>query len=179
MIQKILEKKPVYTALLFTVNEMQIEVKPDVVHTHHNVERQASVLILPITEENEVYLVQQYRYNQGREVLECVAGYIDANEDPLVAAKRELREETGLSATEWLPIPLLEIGASSYQGKIYSYIAKGLISGETDFDEAEDIQTVKLPLRNAMKKVMDGEINMVSSVSLLFFGEKLLREGAL
>lgn len=178
MIQKIHSKKPILETTLFTVNELTVEVKPSVIRNHHNIERKSTVHILPI-DDNDVFLISQYRYNLGKDVIECVAGFIEENEDPLDAAKRELQEETGLSAATWKTLPMIELGGGSIKAKQYLYIASGLTKGATAFDESESIETIRIPLMSAVKKVMTGEIDIVTSMSLILMANELQREGKL
>lgn len=176
MKQPVHAKKSVLATKLFTVNELEVEIKPGVRRIHHNVERDPIVYVFPITADNYIYLTKQYRYNHERYVIEAVAGYIEKNEDPLVAAKRELKEETGLIAKTWHMLPQMEMGAGSFKGKVYLFVAKDLEEGETNFDESEEIETIKIPLEECVKKIENGEINLIMSVAGILLTYKLIRE---
>jgi ADP-ribose pyrophosphatase len=121
------------------------------------------VYIFPLTEDNKIYLVKQYRYNLETDVLEGVAGYVEKNELPLDAAKRELREETGLTADEWKKLPSMKVGAGVIHSELHFFVAKGLHAGNTQFDEGEEIELVKMPFGEAIEKVLSGEIAIVPS----------------
>lgn len=179
MKQTIISKKPVFEAKFFTVNELEIEIKPNVIRTHHNVEIDPIVYVFPLTNEGDIYLTTQYRYNLGKEMLDGVAGYIDEGEDPLTAAKRELKEEAGIEAKKWDLLCIAERGAGSVLTKIYMYVAQDLIFGETKFDESEDISLVKMSLADAVQKVLDGEITIVSGMTGLLLLDKLKQLGKL
>ena len=118
-----------------------------------------AVCILPLTDDGEVILERQYRYAVRQILTEIPAGKLDApDEDPLEAAKRELREETG--ATERVMIPLGDYyGSPAILGeRIRMFLAKGLTFGETEFDEDEFLEVFRLPLDEAEAAVLRGEI---------------------
>src|SRR5690606_21823269 len=75
-------------------------------------------------------------------------GGAPADEDPLDAAKRELKEETGLTATRWTEMMRLHTSNSVTDETGIVYVAEGLTEGETDFDETEVIEVLKLPLED-------------------------------
>ena len=70
----------------------------EVVHHH------GGACIMPVTDQGEVYLVRQFRYALGEEMWELPAGKLEAGEDPFEAAKRELEEECGVTADEYIPL---------------------------------------------------------------------------
>lgn len=145
--------------------------------TRHLVDREPVVYIFPLTPEYDVYLTSQYRYNHGKHIIDGVAGYVDPGEDPLVAAKRELKEEAVITADELGKIGEFEIGAGVLKGKVHTYFAKGLSHGDTEFDEEEDIELLKMPLSEAVNKVISGEINITACCLGLLLLDKLKQEG--
>lgn len=89
-------------------------------------------------------------------------------EPPLAAARRELREETGLQAETWEELMCLHPSNSITDEVGYVYVATGLTEGETDFEETEDLEIRKLPLSDAVQMVFDGEItDAISAAALL------------
>jgi ADP-ribose pyrophosphatase len=103
------------------------------------VEHSGGVVIIGITDEGKVPMVWQYRKAAESAVLEIPAGKLEPDEDPMEAALRELKEETGYSAARISPI----FGAYSSIGYsteiLHFYLAEGLTPGDTDFDENEAI----------------------------------------
>ena len=118
-----------------------------------------AVCVIPITDEGEVICVRQYRYPYGEVLLEIPAGKLDfKGEIPDDAVRRELREETGATS-----------GKLTYLGKFYSspaildecihmYMAEELTFGDTDPDEDEFIESVRIPLPELVEMVMRGEV---------------------
>lgn len=118
-----------------------------------------AVCVLALTDENEVLLERQYRYPFHEVVTEIPAGKLDApDEDPLAAAKRELREETGAEAREWTLLGEY-YGSPAIMGeRIRMYLARGLTFGERDLDADEFLDVFRLPLEKAVKEVLAGRI---------------------
>jgi 8-oxo-dGTP pyrophosphatase MutT (NUDIX family) len=90
------------------------------------------------------------------------------DEDPLAAARRELREETGLTAGRWREIMRLHISNSITDEAGIVFVAEELSQGEPDFEETENIEVRKLPLADAIEMVRRSEITDVVSIAALF-----------
>lgn len=118
-----------------------------------------AVCIIPITDKNEVIMEHQYRYPIHTLVTEIPAGKLDSpDEDRLEAAKRELREETGYTADNWTDLGLYYPAPAYSDEKITMYMATGLHEGNTDLDEDEFLEVVKIPLEDLKEMVLRGEI---------------------
>ena len=118
-----------------------------------------AVCIVPITADNKVILENQYRYPIAQVVQEIPAGKLDyKDEDRLEAAKRELREETGYTADEWIDMGLYYPAPAYSDEKITMYLAKGLHKGENDLDDDEFIEVIEVPIEEVIEKIMSGEI---------------------
>ncbi len=118
----------------------------------------ASAVVALDAEEN-VILVRQYRAPVGRLTLEIPAGKFDhTGEDPLLCAQRELSEETGLLADSWRKLTVLETTPGFCNERIHIYLATGLTQGKTHPDEDEFVATTRMPLKEAVSKVMDGTL---------------------
>lgn len=122
--------------------------------------RHPAVFVVPVTDAGEVVLVRMFRYTMGRETIEVPAGGTDG-EEPLVAARRELREETGLEADEW--DDLGEVwslnGVAHAPGRIF--LARGLRASEQAHEMAEEgiSEVLRLPWSTVWAMVRDGEID--------------------
>ncbi len=118
-----------------------------------------AVAVLPLTDEGEVICVRQYRYAHGKMLTEIPAGKLDsADEDHVEAALRELREETGAVCKSLTPLGLYRATVAILDEKIDLYLAEGLTFGDTDPDEDEFLEIVRIPLSKMVEMVMSGEI---------------------
>ena len=87
------------------------------------------------------------------------------NIDPLESAKRELKEETGLIADDWQELMNLHTSNSVTDERGLIFVARDLTQGETEFEETEDLLIQKLPLEEAIERVLNGEITDAISVA--------------
>lgn len=150
----------------FTVYQdevIQPDGKPGEYATAHFI---PGVCVLAIDDEDFVYLTEQFRYVAGRNSTEVVAGAIE-NETPLEAAQRELKEEVGIAAEEIEEIGVVQLDNSIIKNEVTFFVARKLTQGETDRDGAEEMKIVKIKFREAVEKVLSGEINHSLSRALI------------
>lgn len=130
--------------------------------------------IIPIDEEGNTWLVGQYRYPLDEYSWEIPMGGGPISKDILDSAQRELKEETGLSAEKWTMIMRIHTSNSVTDEEGFVFLAENLSQGETAFEETEQLQILKLPLKDAVQKVMDGEITDGISIAGLLKVARLL-----
>ena len=119
-----------------------------------------AVCVIPVTEDNRVVVERQYRYPPDRLILEIPAGKrADPEEDRLSAIQRELREETGYSADEWLEIGDFHPAPAYSDEYITMYLARGLHKGQQHLDEDEFLDVCTVPLKDLVEDVMAGKIS--------------------
>lgn len=123
--------------------------------------------IVPIDEEGYTYLVGQWRYALGAYHWEIPEGGCPLGEDSLATAKRELAEETGLLAEEWTHLLDFHLSTSVTNEYGQAFLAKKLRQGQAKPEETEKIQVKRLPLREAIDMVMNGEITDSLSIMAL------------
>jgi 8-oxo-dGTP pyrophosphatase MutT (NUDIX family) len=127
-----------------------------------------AIAILPLDDEGNTWLVGQQRYTLGEYSWELPMGGAPLDESPLDAAKRELKEETGLGAERWSEVMRLHTSNSITDELGIVYIAEGLTQGEPEFEETEDLEICKLPLQAALQLVNDGKItDAISAAAIL------------
>ena len=124
-------------------------------YCHHN----GAVCVIPVTDEGEIICVRQFRYPFHEALIEIPAGKLDApDEDPTEAALRDLREETGAKCERLTYMGLYYPSPAILDEKIYMYLAEGLTFGETDFDEDEFLEIVRIPVDELCQAILKGEI---------------------
>lgn len=164
---KILSQKPILQADLFSIVETTLDVKGKT-HVHRNIFRPPVSLIFPLTDDGEIFLIKQYRYLHEETFLEEIAGHIDPGEEPLAAAKRELKEEAGMTAGKWSKFGEFVGTSSVVKSKIHLFVARDLSMGTSSPEEDEEITLVKMPLEEAVMHVLRGDIkNSIASLGIL------------
>lgn len=177
---KEITSRKIFSAKLFDVEESHITYTTGEKVVHHEVNRLPTVSIFPLTNNNELCLVKEYRYLFGTTVIAAPAGFVDRkNESPLQTAKRELEEEVGIRATAWTQISKIHIASSVIKGDSYLFLAQGLSFGNPRPEEGEMIQLIKLPLSEAIKKVLDGEIAVAATIIGILLLDKLQQQDKL
>ncbi len=123
------------------------------------VEHPGGVCVAALTDNNELLFVRQYRYPYEELVLELPAGKRDrADEDPLECGKRELFEETGATAEEYLSLGKVYPTPGFCNEIIHIFLARGLTFGDAAPDEDEFVEVERIPLDKAVAMVMNGEL---------------------
>lgn len=146
------------------------------VATREVIEHNGGICVVPITENGEVLMVEQYRYPYSEVVLEIPAGKRDGDEEPLEGGMRELKEETGAVAENYTFLGEL-YPTPGYCGEvIYMYLATGLSYGETDPDEDEFLNLKKIPLEKAVEMIMSGEIKDAKTQAAILKAERILKK---
>ena len=136
-----------------------------------------AVGVVPLTDKEEIICVRQYRYAHRMVMTEIPAGKLDSREeDHVEAALRELREETGARCEKLTYLGLFRSTPAILDEKIDLYLAEGLTFGETDPDEDEFLEVVRVPLSEMVDRVMAGEItDGKTQVAVLMVAEILRR----
>ena len=141
------------------------------------VEHNGGVCVVALTENNEIFLVKQFRYPYGEIIYEIPAGKRDGNEEPLACGIRELKEETGMTAKKFIPLGEL-YPSPGYCGEIiWMYAAVGLSAGESEPDEDEFLEAEKVPIEKAIEMIMSGEIKDAKTQAAVLKLAELIRQG--
>lgn len=173
---KISSQKSIFKAKLFDVQEVVFRNEKGEEKVHHVAIRDTIASVFPLNEKNEIYLLSEYRYTLGKRAIEAVAGHLDSGETAMHAAKRELKEEAGITALQMEEIARVEMSGSVFKNKAHLFLAKDLEVGVSHPEEDEDIQVIKMPLKEAVEKVMSGEINHASTMIGIMMLDKLKKE---
>lgn len=141
------------------------------------VEHNGGVCVVALTDNDEIYLVKQFRFPYQEVIWEIPAGKRDGNEDPMLGAIRELKEETGTTADTVIPIGEL-YPSPGYCGEIiWMYAAKGLHSGDKKLDEDEFLEAEKFPIDKVIDMIMSGEIKDAKTQAAVLKVAEMKRKG--
>ncbi len=131
-------------------------------------------VVIPLLDNGNVILEKQYRYPVGREMVEFPAGKLDPDEDPLICALRELREETGYSASEWAYGGCMHLAIAYSTEVIHIYFARGLTLGERDLDEGEFLDVFTAPAEQLIAWCADGTVTDAKTVTCALHLQQVL-----
>lgn len=133
--------------------------------------------VVALTEQNEVYLVGQFRYPTDQYSWEIVEGGADHGESPLNAVKRELIEEAGLIAEEWIQLGDEVHLSNCFSSEVcFLYLARGLSTTESSPDATEILQVKKVPFARCLEMLDSGEIKDAVSIIGLLRAERYLNK---
>lgn len=121
--------------------------------------------IIPLADDGDTWLVGQYRYPLDLYSWEIPMGGVPRGEDALAGARRELREETGLTAARWETLLECHVSNSITDEAGVVFVAEQLTAGEPDFGDTEDLRIRRLPFAEALAMVMDGRITDLLSMA--------------
>jgi len=151
--------KDIFKGFILDVKVDEIKQPDGNIGTRELIRHIGAVCVVPVTNDGKIIMEKQYRYPIAQVIVEIPAGKLDAaDEDRLEAAQRELREETGYTADEWIDMGLYYPAPAYSDEKITMYLAKGLHKGETDLDDDEFIEVIEVPIEDLVKDIMDGNL---------------------
>ena len=139
------------------------------------VEMLDGVCILPLDESGYVYLIEQFRYTLGCNTIEAPGGALNKGEDVLESAKKELKEETGILAQEFINLGKILPLTAVIKTTSILFLAKKLKFTEALLEETEQIKVVKMKLEDAQKMVMENKIYHAPTCVLLLKAIEYLR----
>ena len=131
--------------------------------------------VVAIDEENRIIMEKQFRYALNDYLLEIPAGKLDAGEDPLVCAKRELEEETGIIASEWISLGTIATSPGFCNEVIHLYVTKGLSKGEIHWDEDEYVEVERYTFDELLQRIKEEKIKDSKSLSALLLAMPYLK----
>ena len=163
--EEVLTEDVMWTGRIFNVNRLRVRL-PDGREALRDVVRHpGAVAIVALTDDGRICLVRQYRTALSRVTVEIPAGKLDPGEDPLVCAKRELKEETGMVAENMAFLTTIATSDGFTDELIHIYMATGLDYSESEPDDDEFINVDLVPLNELIDAVLDGRIEDCKTVT--------------
>jgi ADP-ribose pyrophosphatase len=147
-----------FSGLVVDMEQMEVRIGAKGWHLYQIVRHPGGVGVLPMHDDGTVTLIRQLRPAVGGHLLEIPAGRLHPGEDPAVCGRRELAEETGLTPRELVPLGRIYTSPGVFDEVIHLFLATGLSQGDASPEQYEEIETVRLPIGDALRRAASGEI---------------------
>ena len=162
----------------FTAGGEDVEL-PDgrVLHDFNWIAVREFAIVVALTGDRQTILARSYKHGVRAISLSLPAGYLEDGEDPLAGAKRELLEETGYEASDWLALGRYVVDGNYGAGAMHAFIAKGARKvREPDSGDHEEQELLVMPFADAITKVRSGEVVQLATAAALGLAAIALRE---
>lgn len=168
----------VYTGRIMALRCDQVAMPGGRSATREVVEHPGAVAVVAVDDQGRIVLVRQYRHPVGRRLLELPAGLLDVHgEDPAQTARRELAEETGLAASGWAVLVDVASSPGFTDESVRVYLASGLSAVDRPVeaaDEEADLEVLWVPLAEAVRLVLAGEIVNATAIGGILAAQLVL-----
>ena len=156
--EKTISSETKYEGVIFTITSDTAELENGTTAVRDVLHHSGGVCVIPVTDDNEIFLVRQFRYPFREITTEVPAGKLNPGESHAECGRRELLEETGCTCREYIYLGEM-YPTPAYDSEItHIYLAKGLEFNKQKLDEDEFLDVIKLPLSKAAEMVMNGEL---------------------
>lgn len=135
-----------------------------------------AVVVVPLLDNGNIIFERQFRYPLHQVFIELPAGKIDPNEAILTTGQRELLEETGYTASEWVKLGSQHPCIGYSNEVIHMYLARGLSLGQHQRDADETLEVFEMSLPRCMEMILNGEITDGKTIVAMLFAEKYLTQ---
>jgi ADP-ribose pyrophosphatase len=177
---ELVDSRVVFEGRVFSVRQDRLRMPDGRPMQLDIVDHNGAVTLLPVDGDGQIWFIRQYRHAAGEELLELPAGAAEDNEDPLVCAQRELREETGMAAAHLEKIGGFFLAPGYSTEFMHVYLATGLTPAPLPQDDDELLQIEKISARQAVRLAEDGMLRDSKSLIALFWARPhLMRLGLL
>lgn len=172
--EKTISQKSIYKGNIIDVELLTVTLPDGRQATRDIVRHPGASAVIALNKNGEMYMVRQFRKPLERVSLEIPAGKLDHGEDPLVCAKRELKEETGLSAENVRHIVSVHSTPGFSDEVLHIYAATYLREGDSCADEDEFISTEKYTVQQLLDMILEGKITDAKSIIGVLLADKII-----
>jgi len=162
--EKTISSRMIYEGKILNLRKDVVEVVGNKTSEREIIEHNGGVTLSAVTGDGKMVMVRQFRKAAGRTILEAPAGKREKDEDPLETAARELKEETGYTATDIKFLTKFYSSVGYSEEIIYIYLCTGLVPGETAFDDNEAIDIVEMEMDELYRMAVNGEIEDAKTI---------------
>lgn len=173
-VEKTLNSRLAYDGSFLKVHQDEVVMTDGHKTKREFVKHPGASLIVPVFDDFETMIVEQFRYPLKTTFIEFPAGKIDPGETPLETAKRELLEEVGLTAKVWEPMTIIHPVIGYSDEVIHLYLAKQVQQTERAQQHGENLVLKKVSFQWLFQKLVQNELTDVKTQIALFWAEKLL-----
>ncbi|NLU52883.1 MAG: NUDIX hydrolase [Clostridiaceae bacterium] len=174
--EKTIGTELVYEGSIINVERLTVELPNGRIATRDVVRNPGASVIVPITDDGEIVMVEQFRKPTEKTFIEVPAGKLDEGEDPKVCAERELKEETGYTAKELKKILTLNPAPAFADEVLHIFLATGLTKGEAHPDEDEFISARTYKIEEVLNMIDEGKITDSKTVASVLFAVRYLNK---
>ena len=178
-LEKQLDSREIYKGRVVTLTVDNAELENGHTALREVVHHHGGACILPLFADGTICMVRQFRYAMQQELWELPAGKLEKGEDPFEAAKRELGEECGLTADNYISLGQFYPTVGYDTEVIYTWVATGLHKTQMHLDADEFLTPDRVPLDKAYEMVMSGEIRDGKTIAGILKLKALIAEGKL
>jgi ADP-ribose pyrophosphatase len=157
-----------FRGLVVDVEHMEVKMGDKGWHPYQIIRHPGGVAVVPLHDDGTVTLIRQLRPAVAEFLLELPAGRLSPGEQPEICGRRELREETGLSAERFEALGSIHPTPGICDERIHLYLATGLTQGDSEQEHYEDIETIRIPFAEALALAESGAITDSKTVVALF-----------
>jgi ADP-ribose pyrophosphatase len=161
---------------MLTLKRDQVRLPNGNISQREYVVHPGAVVVVPLLANGNVILEKQFRYPLHQVFIELPAGKIDAGEDILITGQRELLEETGYSASEWIKLGHQHPCIGYSNEIIHMYLARGMSLGSHQRDEDEHLEVFEVSFADCLTMIKTGEITDGKTIVALYSAEKYLAD---
>lgn len=166
--EKTLESEILFEGKVITVKKDKVMLENGNETFREIVMHHGGVCVIPIDDDGMTYVVKQYRYAYQKVLTEFPAGKLEKDENPILAAHRELEEEIGMKAQELINLGEIYPSCGYLNEIIHIYLARGLVKTKQNLDDDEFLNVEKLPFAQLEQQVLSGEIKDAKTIIGMF-----------
>ena len=175
--EKTLEREEIFRGRIVYLHKDAVRLPDGSETSREVVEHPGGVTVIPVDSDGAVYCVRQYRYPYGEHLLETPAGKLEPGEDPLECAVRELSEETGFTAENYVYLGALYPSPGYCRETIHIYLATGLTPGKVHLDAGEFLDVERYTLDELADMVMKNELKDAKTVTAVLKAKHYFENG--
>ncbi len=174
MTSEIKSRKEIFKGKVFTVEQLQVRLPDGHSTVYELIDHPGAVTIIPVDNEGNILFVSQFRVGAEKALLELPAGTLSPQEEPLHCASREIREETGMAASQMQELGSFYLAPGYSSEYMHIFLATGLYPAPLPGDEDEDIELVKIPIEEVYQMANSGKIEDGKTLAALLLANDWL-----